>query len=340
MKRRRLFLTGGSGFIGTNFVASLDAAGWEVLNFDAHAPLDRKQEAVWREGDILDPDALGRALAEFRPEAVVHMAARTDCDERTVVEPDYRVNSTGTLNVVEAVRDVGGIERFIMVSTQFVIGPGITVSDPYAYAPHTVYGMSKVAAELIVRAAHPAPIWCIARPTNVWGPWHLRYEREFWAVARKGRYVHPGGRDPVRTYGYVGNVCWQLERLLDLPAETVHEGVFYLGDRPAPLGVWADGFNRAFRGRRAPRLPRGLLAGLAVGMELLARLGVSVPLRWSRFKSMTTDYVSPTEETIGLLGAAPFSAEEGIRRTVEWIEGRRAGDGAPERPSPTRGASP
>ena len=327
MKRRRLFITGASGFIGTNFLSSIDAAEWEVMNFDPEPPLDAAQQGAWRQGDIMDRDGLRDAFRSFAPHAVIHMAARTDCDEQTVVEPDYRLNSTGTLNVVDAIRQSGGVERFVMISTQFVIGPDISVTDPYEYAPHTVYGMSKVAAELIVRAARPAPVWCLARPVNIWGPWHLRYEREFWAVARSGRYLHPGGTDPIRSYGYVGNVCWQLQQLLTLPAEVVHEGVFYLGDPPIPLGMWSDGFNRALRGRRSRRIPRWALASLAGVLDVFGRVGVPVPLTWQRFKSMTTDYVTPTEDTILLLGAPPFSLEEGIRQTVEWLDGRLADDG-------------
>ena len=326
MKRRRLFITGASGFIGTNLIESLDADRWEVVNFDPEPPLDSSQEGCWLKGDIMDRDRLRKALAKFEPHAVVHMAARTDCDEETVVEPDYHVNTTGSLNVVDATRASGGVQRFVMVSTQFVIGPEVPVTDPYEYAPHTVYGMSKVAGELIVRASQPAPVWCLARPVNIWGPWHLRYEREFWAVARSGRYLHPGGTDPIRTYGYVGNVCWQLRRLLALPPDIVHEGVFYLGDAPVPLATWADGFNQALRGRKARRLPRWALAALAGVMDVLARGGVPVPLTWSRFKSMTTDYVTPTEDTIRRLGAPPFSLEEGIRQTVEWLDGRLADD--------------
>ena len=322
MKPRRLFLTGASGFIGTNFISALDPSEWEVMNFDPEPPLDEAQQGAWHQGDIMDRGALFAAVRGFRPHAVIHMAARTDCDEGTVVEPDYRLNTAGTLNVTDAIRGVDGVERFVLVSTQYVIGPGMPFTDPYACAPHTVYGMGKVAAELIVRGCDPAPVWCLARPTNIWGPWHLRYEREFWAVVRSGRYLHPGGTDPVRTYGYVGNVCWQLLRLLELPADAVHEGVFHLGDPPAPLGEWADAFHEEIRGRKARRIPRVALALLAAGMEVFARFGVPVPLKWLRFKSMTTDYVTPTEETIGRLGTAPFSVEQGVRLTVEWLDGR------------------
>ena len=324
MKRSRLFITGASGFIGTNLIDSFDPALWEVMNFSSSPPLNVEHMGTWHEGDIMDRSGLCDAISTFEPSAVVHMAARTDCDENTAVEPDYRVNTSGTLNVADATREVGGVERFVMVSTQYVIGPQTPFTDPYAYAPHTVYGMSKVAAELIVRASRPAPVWCLARPVNIWGPWHLRYEREFWAVARSGRYLHPGGTDPIRTYGYVGNVCWQLHQLLLLPADIVHEGVFYLGDPPVPLGVWADGFNEAFRGRSARRIPRWALASLAGIMEVFARWGVPVPLTWSRFKSMTTDYLAPTEDTIRRLGAPPFSLEEGIQQTLEWLDGRLA----------------
>ena len=91
--------------------------------------------------------------------------------------------------------------------------------------------------------------------------------------------------------------------------------------------MWSDGFNRALRGRRSRRIPRWALASLAGVLDVFGRVGVPVPLTWKRFKSMTTDYVTPTEDTILLLGAPPFSLEEGIRQTVEWLDGRLADDG-------------
>lgn len=83
----KLFLTGGSGFIGTNFVSTALELGWELCNYDRSEPPVPGHRAVWKQGELLDGDALGAAMADFQPEAVLHLAARTECDENTTVEP-------------------------------------------------------------------------------------------------------------------------------------------------------------------------------------------------------------------------------------------------------------
>ena len=60
--RRRVLLTGASGFIGTSLVASLDPEAWEVLNYDTAAPLDASQRVTWRQGDIMDPASLDEIM--------------------------------------------------------------------------------------------------------------------------------------------------------------------------------------------------------------------------------------------------------------------------------------
>ncbi|HYR59188.1 MAG TPA: NAD(P)-dependent oxidoreductase, partial [Chthoniobacteraceae bacterium] len=81
----KILLTGASGFIGTNAVEILTAAGDTVLNVDSQPPLNPAQSPFWKKADVLDAGALAAAFAEFSPEAVIHLAARTDCDESTTV---------------------------------------------------------------------------------------------------------------------------------------------------------------------------------------------------------------------------------------------------------------
>jgi GlcNAc-P-P-Und epimerase len=90
----KVFITGGSGFIGTNLVADLLGDAVEFLNFDRSPPLDPSHRPYWRVGNILSPPALQEALAEFQPTHLVHLAARVDTDGRTLA--DYRDNTDGT----------------------------------------------------------------------------------------------------------------------------------------------------------------------------------------------------------------------------------------------------
>src|SRR4051812_37193821 len=98
MTQKKILITGASGFIGTNFVAAALEAGFGVVNADPKPPFDSAQRAVWRRADIMERGPLIALFRAERPDYVVHLAARTDCDERTTVEDGYTLNTTGTQN--------------------------------------------------------------------------------------------------------------------------------------------------------------------------------------------------------------------------------------------------
>src|SRR5438270_4115516 len=77
----RVMITGGSGFIGTNLVEFYRGARAEVMNLDLHPPRDPRHRPLWKRLDMLDEDAVARAVREFQPEYFLHLAARTDLDE-------------------------------------------------------------------------------------------------------------------------------------------------------------------------------------------------------------------------------------------------------------------
>ena len=320
-KSRRLLVTGGSGFIGTHLVSRALDDGWRVLNFDVRAPLVETQRDHWRQGDLLDAAAVEGVFSEWRPTAVVHLAARTDSDAPRL--EDYRVNTEGTANLLAAAKGHPGLQRMIVTSSQFVVRPGRRIRDDRDFDPHTVYGESKAISERLTREAGLTCIWTIVRPTNIWGPHHPRYPHEFWRVLERGRYVHPGRRPVIRAYGYVGNVVDQMMRILDSPAELVDGRVFYVGDRPIELLEWVNGFSRALTGREARIVPRWLVRTLALGGDIIKGLGLPAPIFSSRYRSMTEDYTVPMEPTLEAFGAPPYSLEEGIAETVRWLRSRR-----------------
>ncbi|MFZ4773880.1 MAG: NAD-dependent epimerase/dehydratase family protein [Terrimicrobiaceae bacterium] len=316
----KIFLTGGSGFIGTNLVSELLHRGDAVLSFDNSAPRCEKQSGVWRKGDLLDAGALRQAMADFTPDVAFHLAARADCDENTTVEEGYRANTDGTANFLSAVAATPSVKRAIIVSSQYVAGPSRLPVGDEDYFPHTVYGQSKVITEQLTREANLPCCWTLVRPTNVWGPWHWRYPQEFWKIAAKGIYVHPGGAPVRRCYAYVGNVVWQMLRLLELPEDTVSGKTFYVGDEVADIYDWASGFCVNLCGRRAPKIPRPILRAIAlVGDAITAVRGKQFYLTSSRYRSMTSDYPTPMEKTFEVLGKGPFSLQQGIAETVIWL---------------------
>jgi GlcNAc-P-P-Und epimerase len=313
----RLLVTGGSGFIGTHVSRKATSSGVEWLNLDIRPPVSGESPENWRQVDIMDSEKLNAAVHDFRPTHLLHLAARTDTDSDVL--SDYAVNTVGTMNVILASAITPPLERFVFTSTQFVLRPGVVGRSDIHFDAHTTYGDSKSMGELLTRSSMPSSPWVIVRPTNVWGPWHPRYANEFWRVLARGLYLHPAGRETRRTYGYVGNVVEQMWATLTLPSDRVAGKVFYLGDPPMLLKEWTDAFSRALRGRPVRTVPIGVLRAIALGGDAGKKLGVRVPLTSSRLRSMTEDYITPTEESIQALGASGVSLSEGVRETVDWL---------------------
>jgi nucleoside-diphosphate-sugar epimerase len=317
----RILITGGSGFIGTHVINQLLAKGHDVLNVSHQAPHEVAHQPLWREVDILDAGLLRQTMAGFAPDQVMHLAARTEMDEKTTAETGFRSNTQGTRNFLAAVQATTSVQRMLMCSSQFVCGPERLPSHDEDYFPATVYGQSKVITEQETRRANLNCEWVMVRPTNIWGPWHPRYPQEFWRIARKGLYVHPGGKPVVRCYGYVGNVADQMVDLLEQPGKTIDRQTFYIGDPVGDIYNWADAFCRALCGKPARKVPRPILraAGLA-GDIITALTRKPFYITSSRYRSMVTDYVTPMEKTYALLGQPRFSLEEGVEETVAWLK--------------------
>lgn len=323
----KILITGGSGFIGTNAIEILSKSADAILNYSVHAPLNPEQTSYWHAGNILDSAATTATFREFQADAVVHLAARAECDENTTVEEGYRANTEGTRNVLEAIRATSSVRRAIITSSQFVCAPGRLPESDTDYFPETVYGQSKVITEQLTREANLSCCWTVIRPTNIWGPWHMRYRREFWHVLQFGLYLHPGRQPVIRSYGYVKNVVHQMRKIFEADLDLVRGQTFYLGDRPINLYDWTNGFSLALKGHQVRVAPRPIMRALALMGDVPTYLtGKPFLINSSRFRSMTTDYQTPMERTFELFGENPYTLEDGIRETVEWLRSYQGAD--------------
>jgi nucleoside-diphosphate-sugar epimerase len=316
--KRRLLVTGGSGFIGSNFMDALLDRDEEVLNLDLAAPEDERHLRSFRQTDLLDRESVSRVVLGFKPTHVVHFAGRTDMIGASI--EDYVANHVGTANLLAVLRESDSLQQVVFTSSQFVVGPGHLPRDVFDYRPHTIYGESKVLSEQAIWKADLAPTWTIIRPTNIWGPRHPRYPQEFWRVLKQGRYFHPGGCTVRRCYGYVGNVVEQIFTILAAERAQVDRKVFYVGDDAIELIEWTNAFSRALTGRPVRVAPRSVVRGMALLGDALVACGAHPPLYTSRFQSMTQDYLTPMRPTFEALGKPKISLEEGVRATVEWLQ--------------------
>ncbi len=204
------------------------------------------------------------------------------------------------------------------MSAQF---DGIPKSD-FDFRPLGKYGESKVLAEQAAREANLDCTWTIVRPTNIWGPWNIVYTENLFRSLEKRRYLHPGKKAVMRSYGYVGNVVFQLMAILDAPKDVVNKEVFYVGIRPVDLYIFVNTFSMALTGNPISVAPRWLLR-VTLGGDVLGTLGISAPLTSSRYKNMTVDNPAPMEKTFRVFGENPYNLEEGVGETVAWYKSYR-----------------
>jgi dihydroflavonol-4-reductase len=164
----RALVTGASGFIGSHVVTALLAAGVSVRGFDAREPVSLAADAEFARGDLLDAEALRRALADC--DAVVHVAALYSY-RRADAPAMQRVNVEGTRAVLEA----AGSRRVIHTSSCATCGPvrgrpATEDDEPAVWELRVPYKRTKLAAERLALAAGAVAV----NPTTPVGPGDLR----------------------------------------------------------------------------------------------------------------------------------------------------------------------
>ncbi len=319
---RRVLITGGSGFIGTNAVGQFVAAGSTVCNLDLVGPRDAAQQEHWTQCDIRDAERVQAVVAAFGPDLVIHLAARTDLLERR--DPrGYAANTDGVRNLLAALRSAGTVRRLIVASSRMVCRIGYVPRAEDEYCPPNLYGESKVETERIVRRDDPPFEWIIVRPTSIWGPWFgVPYRNFFDAIARRV-YRHPGGADPEKSFGFVGNFVYQLQCLGADPCQDLLGHTVYQCDYPPlRLRAWAELIRRALEVPPIPSAPVPLLRLAAlIGNAIELAAPGRAPLTTFRLANLLTPMVYPTEPLERVCGPLPFTLSAGVERTVAWMRG-------------------
>jgi dTDP-glucose 4,6-dehydratase len=237
-----ILVTGGAGFIGSNFVLDWLAQSAEtVVNLDALtyagnlqnlATLQGNAAHVFVKGDICNRALLDGLMATHRPRAVVHFAAESHVD-RSIHGPGafVKTNVEGTFNLLEAARahwngldsDAKSAFRFHHVSTDEVYGslapdaPAFTETHPYE--PNSPYSASKAASDHLVRAWHHTyglPV-VTTNCSNNYGPFHFPEKLIplliVNALAGKPLPVYGDGQQ-IRDWLYVGDHCSGIRAVL------------------------------------------------------------------------------------------------------------------------------
>ncbi|HEX2189037.1 MAG TPA: dTDP-glucose 4,6-dehydratase [Longimicrobiaceae bacterium] len=190
----RILVTGGMGFIGSNFVRLLlaEKPGWQVWNLDlltyaanpenlADVAPAAEAEGRYRfvRADVADPEAVARCLADAAVDAVAHFAAESHVDRSIAsAAPFVRANVVGTQVLLDAAR-AAGVERFVHVSTDEVYGdlepdePPFTEETPIR--PSSPYSASKAASDHLALAYHRTHGMDVrvTRCSNNYGPYQF-----------------------------------------------------------------------------------------------------------------------------------------------------------------------
>ena len=324
---QRVLVTGGSGFIGTNLIESLLSAGIIVQGLDIKPPQNAAHVEFFAQCNILDYPRLESVFAEFGPDAVVHLAARTDLIENAGLKA-YVSNIDGVENIVRAINRTPSVQRALFASTKLVNRNGAITPQTTTYSPDTLYGQSKVLGEQIVRDSPPHCSWTILRPTSIWGPWFGAPYHQFFTAVIKRTYFHMAGCDLPKRFGYVGNAVAQIRAILDCTHEWVNGETFYLADYDVTtIRQWADEINLQIRGRQNLSAPYWMVSLAARMGDLSKKMGISEPpLSSFRLRNLQTPTADvPLDNTMRVLRELPFTQKDGVRQTLQWLAHERNG---------------
>lgn len=236
-------MTGGAGFIGSNFVLDwVEADLGKLVNLDKLtyagnlenlADIEGNPNHVFIKGDIGDRDLVAKLLKEYQPRAIVNFAAESHVD-RSIHGPEafIQTNVVGTFHLLEETRAYwGGLSdedkasfRFLHVSTDEVYGtlsatdPAFTETTPYA--PNSPYSASKAASDHLVRAYHHTygmPV-LTTNCSNNYGPYHFPEKLIplclLNALNGKNLPIYGDGQQ-IRDWLFVKDHCSAIRRVLE-----------------------------------------------------------------------------------------------------------------------------
>lgn len=249
-----ILVTGGAGFIGSNFVLDwLQTHDEKVINVDKLtyagnranlAALEGDQRHVFVQADIGESNVISDLLNEHNIRAVVHFAAESHVD-RSILGPEafIQTNIVGTFRLLEAVRHywnglgqaAAAAFRFVHVSTDEVFGSlrkdAAAFTENNRYEPNSPYSASKAASDHLVRAYHHTyglPV-ITTNCSNNYGPYQFPEKLIplciHNALTGKAIPIYGDGQQ-IRDWLYVGDHCSAIRQVLEagLPGEMYNIG--------------------------------------------------------------------------------------------------------------------
>jgi nucleoside-diphosphate-sugar epimerase len=191
----KVFITGGAGFIGSYVCRKLLAMGHDVVVYDAFihyiSPLRSilkdytklrfegiEDQIDFRRGDTRDKAHLRRVILDTRPDQILHLAALPIADLSNKHSEEALTSILeGAVNVLEVIRDVDFVDRFVYISSSMIYGDfeEIPAPEDHPKRPKDIYGGTKYAGEIMTETysrRYDIP-YSIIRPSAVYGPYDV-----------------------------------------------------------------------------------------------------------------------------------------------------------------------
>lgn len=317
VKNKRIFITGGAGFIGSKLVDTLYQEN-EILIYDNYSRnaiqytnLKDKKNVFIEEGDILDYEHLQKVILDFKPQIVLHLAAIAGITTVTI-NPVYtmQVNMIGTYNVLQALLPVKeALERVVDISTSEIFGSYAYKLDEDANSSiasvggaRWTYSTSKLAAEHLAHAYYTHynyPVTTV-RPFNIYGPGQVGegaiHQFATRALKNEEMQIHGAG-DQIRSWCYVDDFIDAMMLILEKP-KAIGEA-FNIGNPRGTITI-------------------SMLAYLIKNLAESQSKIVYVPKNYEDVE-LRVPSISKAKE---LLGYEPkFDLEFGLKNTIEWYRG-------------------
>ena len=170
MANATLLITGAAGFTGRHLIAAAIRKGYRCIALAQQKGKEVSGAHDTLVADLLDPAALEQAIAQVKPDFIVHLAAISFVAHGNPAEI-YQANQLGTINLLDAIRkSVSNIKKILIASSANIYGntTDLPITEATPLAPVNHYGMSKVTMEMATKLYADLPI-VMSRPFNYTG---------------------------------------------------------------------------------------------------------------------------------------------------------------------------
>jgi UDP-glucose 4-epimerase len=318
MKKQRVLVTGGSGFIGSHLVQRLLQEGAEVAVTVRYGNVMKNERLrpIWDRLRVIEADLRNRgaltAVRELEPDVVFHLAAYNHVGESfRQVEECFDVNAKGTANLLDVCE---GVSKFIYMSTSEVYGHQQSVPFLETMCPEPIspYAITKYSGELYCRLKQRVggrTTIIVLRPFNTFGPYQSAKAviPELILNCLQGKPIRTTLGEQTREFNYVDNIV---------------DGLLLAASHDGPI----DGPVNVAAGEEVAI--RDLVRTIAELTETKSVIEIgALPYRPTEIWRMYADSTRARE----LLGWRPaINLREGLRRTVQWFHTYVRTNAAPE----------